>query len=170
MEAVPLGLDHERALHSFLQDFDEAGEAHVPAFFADPDASHAEVVARFAAWSRGEDMIEGHVPCTTSFLVHESEILGVVNLRHELTPALEDHGGNVGYSVRPSARGKGCATRLLEAAMEQARQLGLTKLLITCDTENIASYRVIEKCGGVLTREELYEPLQVVVRSYWITL
>ena len=92
---MELAIGHETALVDFLADFECAGEARVPAYFADPGWSHAEIVQRFAAWSRGEDLNDGWVPSTTLFLVDEGRILGVVNLRHCLNDHLRRVGGHV---------------------------------------------------------------------------
>jgi len=169
MRVVPLELRHEHALEAFLRDFASAGEETVPAWFADPAWSHAETVERLAAWARGESLPEGWVPCTTSFLEDEGELLGVVNLRHALNDHLRRLGGHVGYAVRPSARNRGHATRMLEAAMAQARGLGLDRILVTCDHDNHASIRVIERCGGELQDEIESEPGRRTLR-YWIAL
>lgn len=171
MEIVPLGLEHEAALRDFLADFAASSEVRIPAFFGDPGQSHAEIVETFARQSRGEGLEEGWVPGTTLFLVEEGRILGVANLRHRLTENLRRFGGHVGYSVRPSERNKGHATRLLEGIKAYARaNLEIDRLLVTCDPANAASARVIEKCGGVLEDESFYELAGHLVRRYWITL
>jgi len=169
MPIVPLRAEHERAVRAFLADFERVGEDEVPAYFGDPAWTFPEVVSRLDAWSRGEQVPDGWVPCTTSFLVDGGEILGVVNLRHHLTESLLQLGGHVGYSVRPSARGRGHATRLLEAAMGQARELGIDRLLVTCDEDNPASIRVIEKCGGVL-QDGIGREAGGTTLRYWIAL
>ena len=169
MDVVALRPENETALCEFLEDFDAAGEDLIPAYFADRAWSTEEVVARLAAWSRGEHLPQGWVPCTTSFLVDDGRLLGVVNLRHVLTDALRACGGHVGFSVCPSARRQGHARRLLEAAKRQAQELGIDQLLVTCDEENPASRRVIERCGGVYAdtvRGELTGPTQ----RFWIRL
>lgn len=97
-------------------------------------------------------------------------LLGVAKLRHMLTPALEDIGGHIGYSIRPGERGKGYGTRILSLTLEHARALGLSRVLLTCDTDNVRSARVILGNGGVLTSEG-YSPLREArVSRYWIAL
>ena len=59
-------------------------------------------------------------------------------------------GGHIGYDVRPSFRGRGHATRMLKDALTVARSLGITTALLTCDVDNMASRKVIERNGGVL--------------------
>jgi predicted acetyltransferase len=65
-----------------------------------------------------------------------------------LTPWLRDYGGHVGYDVRPSARRRGHATAMLRRALPWCRDLGIDPVLVTCDVDNVASRRVIEKAGG----------------------
>jgi predicted acetyltransferase len=169
MQIVQLTHGHESALCDFLEDFARAGETEIPAYFGEASWSHAEIVEHLAAWARGERLPAGWVPCTTSMLEEDGELLGVVNLRHELTDALRRCGGHVGYSVRPSARSQGHAARLLEAAKEQARALGLERILVTCDTDNLASARVIQKCGGEVD-DVIEGPAGRRTKRFWIAL
>ncbi len=172
MELAQLRLEHETALCEFLADFAAADETDIPAYFADPTWSHAEIVEAFARQSRGEGLAEGWVPGSTLFLVHEGHILGVANLRHRLTDHLTRFGGHVGFSVRPSERCKGYAACLLDLVKEYVlrSELGIDRLLVTCHSASAASARVIEKCGGILEDESYYEPEKHSVRRYWIPL
>jgi predicted acetyltransferase len=167
VEIVPLGLAHEAALLGFLEEFAASGETEIDGYFGRSEWTHAETVAAFARWAKGEPP-EGWVPSTTSFLVDEGRILGVSNLRYWLTLHLLEHGGHVGYSVRPSERSRGHATRLLRDAARKARRLGIERLLVTCDASNAGSARVIEKCGGILESEAPID--EAAIRRYWIEL
>ncbi|MCX6098806.1 MAG: GNAT family N-acetyltransferase [Candidatus Bipolaricaulota bacterium] len=167
MNIVPLNLEHEAALREFLDEFAASGETEINGYFGRPEWTHAETVVAFARWSDGEPP-EGWVPSTTSFLVEEGRILGVSSLRHRLTPHLFEHGGHVGYSVRPSERNCGHATRLLRDAARKARRLGIERLLVACDADNVSSACVIEKCGGVLENEVPTDDAPIC--RYWIRL
>lgn len=151
MRFTELALEHESTLRDFLQEFADAGEERVPGYFVDRDATIASAVSSLAAWARGEQLGDGWVPCTTTFLSLDGELIGLFNFRHRLTPQLREHGGHVGYSVRPSWRGRGHATALLREAIVFARTLEIPELLLTCDSTNPASAQVIRKCGGVMT-------------------
>jgi len=170
MEIIELQIQHEKALMDFISEFTKAGEVEIPAFLPDPDWSFAETVEGLAKQSRGEGLPKGWVPCTTRFLVHEGRILGLFNLRHRLTDNLQQFGGHVGYSVRPSERRKRYGTSLLEAAKDLARELRIERLLITCEPANTASIGVSVKCGGVLEDRTYYEPVGHDVCRYWISL
>ncbi len=93
------------------------------------------------------------VPSTTLWWVDQSTYLGRLSIRHRLNQHLREMGGHIGYDMRPSARRRGHATAMLGAALPLAKALGIDPALITCDTTNLASRRVIEKNGGVLEDE-----------------
>jgi predicted acetyltransferase len=122
--------------------------------------------------AKGIGLADGWVPAHTFWLVrNERTIIGVLQIRHSLTPFLEREGGHIGYSVRPSERGKGYATRMLGMALEEARRLGLKRVLITCDKRNVASARVIQKNGGRLENEIASRlPDRELTQRYWIEL
>lgn len=96
---------------------------------------------------------DGFVPQTTLWWVDGTEYLGRLSIRHRLTPALRELGGHIGYDVRPSARRRGHATAMLRAALPVAHRLGIDRALVTCDADNMASRKVIERNGGILDRE-----------------
>jgi predicted acetyltransferase len=93
---------------------------------------------------------DGYVPSTTLWWVDGEDYLGRIAIRHRLTAQLCEVGGHIGYGVRPSARRRGYATAMLRAALPVARALGIESALVTCDVDNVASRKVIERNGGVL--------------------
>lgn len=107
-------------------------------------------VAVLRARASGEHLLAGFVPCTTLWWVDGDTYLGRIAIRHGLTPRLLEVGGHIGYDVRPTARRRGHATAMLRAALPVARSIGIESALVTCDTTNVASRRVIESCGGQL--------------------
>ena len=128
-------------------------------------------VKRLRELAKGIDLPEGFVPFNSYWLVRDgSTILGTLRLRHRLNENLREVGGHIGYSIRPSERGKGYATRMLSMALPKARRLGLSRVLITCDQNNHASARVIEKNGGVLECKKQidHKGKPQVCRYYWI--
>lgn len=80
----------------------------------------------------------------------DDEVVGFLNLRHTLNEFLLDQGGHIGYSIRPSARRRGHASAALALGLRAARDLGIDPVLVTCDVDNEASRRTIERNGGVL--------------------
>ena len=78
---------------------------------------------------------------------------GTIGLRWQPgTEALPPHcAGHIGYAVVPWRRREGLASAALLAFLPQARARGLRYVELTTDEGNVASRRVIEKAGGVLT-------------------
>jgi predicted acetyltransferase len=99
-----------------------------------------------------------------------SEIFGVSRFRPVLNQKLMNEGGNIGYDVPPSKRNKGYATQLLSLTLDKARSDGLNKVLITCDKDNTASKRVIEKNGGLYENETISDVTGNEVLRFWIDL
>jgi predicted acetyltransferase len=128
--------------------------AHEMAVYAD-SWHRPEVFASYVAGLRAERLEEtprvaGWVPGTTLWYVEGDTFLGRLSIRHRLNPFLHELGGHIGYAVRPTVRRQGHATAMLAAALPVARELGITSALVTCDTTNTPSRKVIEAAGGVL--------------------
>ena len=111
------------------------------------------------------------VPQTKFWFMDGNEFLGEIGIRHELNHKLIITGGHMGYGVRPAYQGKGMATEMVRQALEFCRDtLGLDKVLITASETNPASYKVIEKNGGILENKvnSIFDGKPA--RRYWITL
>ena len=113
-----------------------------------------------------ETVTPGFVTAHTFFALDNNKIVGIINARHELNDYLLNFGGHIGYSVRKSERRKGYGKKMLNYTSEFLFSLGLEKILITCDKNNIASKRTIESCGGIL-ENEVVEKSRTTLR-YWI--
>jgi predicted acetyltransferase len=112
-----------------------------------------------------------YVPMSVYWLVDlDGRILGEMRFRHYLNEALEQEGGHIGYHIRPSERGKGYGTSILRAALEVARERGLERVLVTCDTDNIPSARIIERNGGILSSQGISANSGNRISRYWIEL
>jgi predicted acetyltransferase len=153
----------------FMEDFRTAGEPEPHGSEGARD-DFSGFLGRLRDEAKGVGLPEGWVPASMYWLVSGGRILGTCGLRHRLTEALRDYGGHIGYSVRPSERQKGYATLMLKLVLEKARQLGIRRALITCDRNNIASARVIQKNGGVLDSEGYSPRAGRVTQRYWIDL
>jgi predicted acetyltransferase len=118
----------------------------------------------------GVGLPDGYVPDNTYWLVCGGRVIGTSRLRHRLTEKLEYEDGHIGYDIRPSERRKGYATRLLAMTLERAKGLGLSRVLVTCDSDNIASARVIEKNCGRLEDKRISRQTGKLKLRYWIEL
>ena len=99
--------------------------------------------------------------------VNDNRIVGIIDLRHHIDhPILSTWGGHCGYSVRPSERGKGYAKEMLRLNIENARKMGIERLLVTCSDMNTASEKTIIANGGVY--ENSITVGDCLMKRYWI--
>lgn len=116
----------------------------------------------------GINLDQGWVPGTTYFYLDNNKILGTINIRHCLNEFLLKKGGHIGYSVLPSQRQKGHATAMLNEAIKICKRWDIYPILITCDKDNVASRKTIEKCGGKLENEYYEEETKKTILRFWI--
>ena len=102
-----------------------------------------------------KDNKEGLVPDSTYFCLDTERniFVGAVNIRHYLNESLLLNGGHIGDGVRPSERRKGIATKMIALALEECKKLGIKKVLMVCNKENIGSAKSIQNNGGILENE-----------------
>ncbi len=139
------------------------------AFRFDSSMPFADYVNLVQGWPQGIG-IGAFVPNTYLVALRGNKIVGRVSLRHELNASLLRVGGHLGYGIVPSERRKGYAKDLLRMTLPIAKQLGLKKILLTCDDDNEGSWRTIEAGGGILENKLMDEGKRVPTRRYWIDL
>jgi len=108
------------------------------------------------------------VPETEFWLIHGGEYIGRISIRHELNEELLLRGGHIGYAIRPSQRKNGYGKKALELGLIEAKKLGFDKVLVTCDSTNTASRKIIEGHAGVLENEVEGEPGKPTKLRFWI--
>ncbi|HJU21631.1 MAG TPA: GNAT family N-acetyltransferase [Casimicrobiaceae bacterium] len=156
---------------ALVDEFVKGGEPLIPFVLRFEHDDFDALLARLDACSRGLGLPDGFVPHSTYWLVGDgARVVGVSNIRHTLTPALRREGGNIGYGIRPSARGRGHGREILRLSLLRARKLGLDEALLTCAKSNIASTRVIVGNGGVLIDEAYLPDRGEIVQRYVIRL
>jgi predicted acetyltransferase len=110
----------------------------------------------------------GRVPMSDYWLIDSDEYAGRLSLRHELNDELLVWGGHIGYQIRPSKRRRGYGKKILRLGLIKAKELGLHRVLVTCDEDNIGSSRIIEYNGGQLENIILVNDSPVRKMRYWI--
>ena len=125
---------------------------------------------RYLACLENTTETEEYVPDSVFFCLDTDRdiFVGAVNIRHKLNARLLESGGHIGDGVRPSERRKGVATRMIALALDECRKLGIDRVLMTCDRDNIGSAKSIQRNGGVLEGEVLVDG--VPEQRYWIDL
>lgn len=170
LHLVQLDLSMKEQLLEMAHDFRLAGEARYSDVLED-GFDFALYIDTLRSESNGQDLRQDHVPMTTLWLINDkNEICGLSRLRHYLIPHLEKEGGHIGYVVPPSKRKMGYGTVLLGLMLVRASEFGLDRVLVTCDSDNIPSARIIEKNGGVLENEVVSDNSGKLVSRYWIKL
>ena len=115
-----------------------------------------------------EPIPQGFVPDSTFFLLDEeiNRFLGAVNIRHSLNDHLLKVGGHIGDGSRPSERRKGYATEMIRLALLECKKLGIDRVLICCNSDNIGSKKSILNNGGTL--ENIVMDEGKPMERYWI--
>jgi RimJ/RimL family protein N-acetyltransferase len=120
----------------------------VHAFASDPE------VCRFTGWGPNTladtraflDEAVQHRPDRLDLaVVRDGEVIGSASV---WTTSPEHRAGELGYTIRRDCWGQGHATEVAGLLVELGfSRLGLERLAATCDPDNAASIRVLEKAG-----------------------
>ena len=95
-------------------------------------------------------------------------IVGMINVRYDLTEEMYRYLGHIGYCVRKSERQKGYAAEMLRLALKEAKKIGLDRVFLTVDSDKTALIATMKKNGAVLENEVPY--LGKITQRYWIEL
>lgn len=156
-------LADKEAILSMVAEFEETQSAHDGGFW------DAEAFV-YEAWlesnrdmEMGLGIPEGWVPAVQLVaFARDGQAVGFLNLRLRLSAYLLEEGGHIGYSIRPSERGKGYAKEALHQGLQVAKEKNIHRALVTCSTENPASRAVILANGGQ------FEDVRNGTERYWI--
>lgn len=134
---VPTAEAHFRGLHRALDIV--AREGRYLAFTEAPpwDASlgfYREVI--------GQDLVQFVAVC-------EGAVLGCCDILPMMGQA-RAHAGRLGIWLLPEVRGQGLGARLLAAAIEKARQKGITRVELTVRVDNLNAKALYERFGFVV--------------------
>jgi len=170
LKLVKPSMDWEEEILAYRQEFLDTEDS------ADGTASLSEYdnVADWLEWlaKMGDYKTcpKGWVPSSTFLCVREEDqkVVGMIDVRHLLNEFLREYGGHIGYSIRPSERGKGYAKEQLRLALQFAYNRGMPRVIITCDKNNEPSRRTIQAFNGILEKEIWYEAEQTTLERYWV--
>jgi predicted acetyltransferase len=112
----------------------------------------------------------GWVPGSDFWLIDGNDYLGRLSLRYELNEHLLQMGGHIGYEIRPSRRRQDYGKLILKYGLDGAKALGLKRVLLTCDEDNLGSRKIIESNGGTLENIIEVAGWPAKVCRYWIQL
>ena len=150
--------EYEPKAVAFKQEFIENGETTINGSeLLDQMDSYDEWLKSVTENISPDTVNPAWVVTDTYFAFDEDDnIVGIIDLRHELNDFLKDF-GNCGYSVRPSERRKGYATEMLKLILERASQIGMGKIQLSVERSNEASVKTITKNSGKYERSFTFE-------------
>ena len=94
----------------------------------------------------------------------------MIDVRLDMNDEIYKYHGSIGYSIRRSERKKGNAKKQLQLALNLCKEKQMSKILITCKKNNIASAKTIIRNGGILENEICNPETNEVMERYWISL
>ncbi len=172
LELVLPDITHMYKALEFRQEFFSSGEYNIHgSSLLDQHMCYEQWLTHLRDCRTNQNLPDGWVPSTTYFAIGQQSggIIGIIDIRHALNEDLLKYGGNIGYSIRPSLRGRGYAAQMLKLALEHCKAIGITKVMISCEQTNEPSARTIRRCGGVI--KNLYQHTDgEVIQNYWISL
>ncbi len=163
--------EYKSKVENYLNEFFENGEMEL---YGD---GGLDEIKDFYKWLEiiendlSKETLEDRCKATFFLVIRKSDnkIVGNMQIRHYLTDNLLLNGGHIGESVRPSERNKGYATEMIRLALKECKKLGINRVLMVCDENNIYSKKSIIKNGGILENKILEENGKYTER-YWISL
>ena len=158
----PTIVDREAVLDMMVE-FEQTQSAHDGGFWDTENFVYEEWLESNQNQEMGINLPEGWVPSIQLVAFSEKgQAVGFLNLRLRLSNFLLEEGGHIGYSIRPSERGKGYAKETLRQGLQVAKEKNIKKALVTCSVNNPASRAVILANGGLI------EDVRNGVERYWI--
>ena len=163
MELLRPTLADKESILNMMAEFEETQSAHDGGFWDAEAFVYEDWLESNRDMEMGLGIPDGWVPAVQLVaFARDGQALGFLNLRLRLSDYLREKGGHIGYSIRPSERGKGYAKESLRQGLKVAKGKNIKQALVTCSTENPTSRAVILANGGV------YEDVRNGTERYWI--
>lgn len=159
----------EKQYTNYIEEWEQSGEKIVPAASRRNNNSFNDLIE---TWNENETDVmyaKDFAQSTLYFMIDsDGRIYGAIHLRHELNNGLLQRGGHIGYGIRPCERRKGYASTMLGLLLKLIKPKSYERVLATCDDDNIASIKTIERNNGILQDKVMVKGS--LIRRYWIQL
>lgn len=163
---VEPSLAYKNEYIEMIQEWRKTGELLVPFVLRYDYTDFEHLIVQINNLKNGIGLKENTVSSSTYWLMADDEMIGATNIRHKLNDRLRQIGGHIGYGIRPSKRMKGHATELLKHALNIAKEMKISKALLTCDKDNVGSAKTIMNNGGILDSEDIVNGTEIL--RFWI--
>ena len=162
-------LDYKKSYLQAMREFQ--GEGHYITYNLRRIGEHFDdYIRQLYKQEERDSTTPGRVPNTEFWLIDNDTFIGRLNLRHHLNDYLLHVAGHIGYEIRPTQRRRGYGIEILHLGLLEARAIGLTHVLVTCDEDNVGSRRIIEHNDGIFENAVVVEGSSQHKLRYWITL
>ncbi len=173
MGSVRLIMPDIKYRKSFLEAMDDFENAKIDEWFWPHANSSRETLQPYLQIMKenhlGINIPKTFVSSSMFWLLEGTEVIGRVHIRHKLNEKLLQKGGHIGYYIKPSRWNQGYGTQALKLGLKKMPEWDIQKVLVTADDKNTASWKIIEKCGGVL-ENKIVDGESNLIRRYWIKL
>ena len=165
LKLVLLTTEYKKQLNDMMDEWTNTNERIIPSALTVNDYHDFDFYKNHLCRDKE---INGLVPDTTYFCLDTDRniFVGAVNIRHYLTEKLKFSGGHIGDGIRPSERRNGYGSAMIGLAIEEAKKMGINRVLMCCDKKNIASAKSIMNNGGILENEVDVDG--TIIQRYWI--
>ena len=148
-----LSIDDGRDIYEMLQELPSEENGFINSVKDKTFDEYKEWLKKAVKNSEQVGVVDGwKVPETIFWLFENNKPVGFGKVRHFLTDALLENGGNVGYTIRPSARNRGLGKQLLSFLIIGSKEIGVDKILLTIRNHNIQSIHVALANGGKIEK------------------
>ena len=101
------------------------------------------------------NMPDWFVPETYYYLWDGDRLVGEFRIRHQLTEALRNGAGHIGYSIKKEYRGRGYGTKGLALVLDLARKIvPEDEIYLRVLKSNLPSFKAISKNGAYIAGED----------------
>lgn len=148
-----LSIDDGRDIYEMLQELPSEENGFINSVKDKTFDEYKEWLKKAVKNSEQVGVVDGwKVPETIFWFFENNKPVGFGKVRHFLTDALLENGGNVGYTIRPSARNRGLGKQLLSFLIDGSKEIGVDKILLTIRNHNIQSIHVALANGGKIEK------------------
>ena len=124
VEIRKLRIDDGRDIYEMLQELPADENGFINPVKGKTFDEYKEWLKKAAKSSEQTGVVDGwKVPETTFWFFENNCPVGYGKVRHFLTEALKENGGNIGYAIVPSARNRGLGKKLLLSLINESKKI-----------------------------------------------